>query len=580
LKNLAFLYSGKPDGLLSLQHDCNAIQEILERHNEWEVKANKPLESEKRLRIDLKQYEDKEIENLFIFYTGHAIGDGVVKEKLKLLLLDDDYDIQIFLDSILETFTILPLRTVIVLDACYSGKFIYNVERFDNSIEIITSSLPHEKSSSVNIKSNLSLFTHYFCEAIEHLLLVEKDVNFKNIHDYINEITQQTCVYLPPIYSNNTEMVLTKDRTLYSLLEELKFQFDSSKNLKEKILEYVNAHDIGFQEFIEAESFSKLYSWLLKNKECLTCLLKDFDIDSHNILNGYENDCASRKKKALQSQLITNLIFKIKPHISNKLDKCRVEGWIKYNSGHYVTIKIEEKIIDFSTKGDYKELFPALLSNQLHGKNYDGDIKLNLILHQSLFSIDFHSLKIQLFEKKESFVEVFSITTQLESRYSNFDKAIPQISRWITNSLKYERNQKNKLIMYDNDKEIQDEMLIYPLFKEKSSKLFGKKFNKKNFILLASDYTLLDDNLDIIWKNGIPHVICPQKNAIECDMTMINNIFVQDMREEISYCMDEAFEKFDENLHFIYDNYQNVERFQKAINNIANDTNYDDLKEG
>ncbi|CAA6826248.1 MAG: Unknown protein, partial [uncultured Sulfurovum sp.] len=460
MKNLAFLYSGKADGLLSLQHDCNAIQEILERHNAWEVKANRPLGSEKKLREDFENH--KEIENLFIFYTGHAIGDGVVKNKLKLKLLDDDYDIQIFLDSILEVFPILPIRTVIVLDACYSGKFIYNAEKFDDSIEIVTSSLPHLKSSSNNPNSNLSLFTHYFCEAIEQLSLENKEVNFKNIIQYVNDNNEQKCIYSPPVYIENSEMILTKDRSLYLLLEELKAKFDSYPNMKDKVLEYVDARDTNFKEFIEAKSFSKLYSWLLKNKECLYCLFKEFKIDGSQFLESYTNDCERRKKKASQSQMITDVILTIKPSIGKKLDECRIEGWFKYNSNQYVPIALENKVMNFTNVKteieSYMQIFPQELALQLDGQNYDR-LKLNLILHESLFEIDFQNLKIKLNGQSEKYlIEEFYILTQFEYRYSNFSQEISQITRWKINSEKYEKNQETKI-----------ENLIYPLSKDKPS---------------------------------------------------------------------------------------------------------------
>ena len=569
MKNLAFLYSGKPDGLISLQEDCNAIHELLERYNEWEVVANRPLESEVKLREDFENYKYEEIENLFIFYTGHAVPDGVNRETLKISLLKDAFDAQIILNSILESFNVLPKRTVIVFDACYSGKFIYNAKKFDDSIEILSSSMPHLTSSSQNINSKLSLFTHYFCEAIEQLSLEDKSVNFKNIHDYINDKNEQKSIYMPPVYRENTEMILTQDRSLYLLLEEFKSKFNSFKEMKDSVLEYVNACDLSFNTFIKAKTFSQIFSWLLKNKECLVCLFKEFNIEGGKFLEPFskDNDCEARKKKASNSQLITDIILKIRPDTGKSLKECKVVGWFKYNTNHYLPMKIEDEIMDFSKKGNFSEKLPKELAKQLNGKN-SSHLGLNLILHESLFHIKFQDLEIELDGDIGSFIENFKITTQFEFRDSNYDKGIPKISEWKTNSEKYENNQESKV-----------KPLIYSLTKDKPSKLFGKRFSNSSCVLLVSDYTLLDENLSKVLKHGIPHIVCPQSGFVACDEREWEDVLVRDMKAIAVDCMDEAYEN-EQSLYFIYDNYKKVEAFQTAINNIANDTDYDNLKEG
>jgi len=565
LKNLAFLYSGKPDKLVSLDADCNAISELLERHNEWDVVVNKPLKSEKNLREDFEQYKDEEIENLFIYYTGHAVSDGITAETLKVLLIDDEYDAQIFLNS-LNVFTSLATRTVLVLDACYSSKFINNAKKNNRSIEIICSSLEYEKSSSRNDKSNLSYFTHNFCEAIEQLSLKAEDVNLKNIAQYINDKGGKLCQYNPPNIVDNTEMILTKDRSLYKLLEEFKSKFTSFKEMKDKVLEYVNAWDSTFKAFIETKTFFELFSWLLKNKGCLVCLFAEFNMNGGKYLEAYvkESDCEARKKKASNSQMITEVILKIRPFVNKSLTECKVIGWFKYNSNHYVPMKIENSIMDFSKNGNFKEKLPEELAKQLNGKNYS-NLGLNLILHESLFQVDFQSLEIELEGELSPFMENFNITTQFEFRHSNYDKPISKISRWKSNSEKYENSQMSKI-----------EKLIYPLYKQ--STLFGKRFSNGDFVLLTSNYTLLDDKLSTILKHGIPNIMCPQSGSGD-EVEGWKDVLVKDMKNIIGDFMDEAYDN-EQNLHFIYDNYKNVETFQIAINNIADDTNYDDLKEG
>lgn len=576
MKNLAFLYRGKPDELTSLESDCNAIKELLDSSPEWKVVKNKELKSESKLKEDLLSFCNEDIGNLFLYYTGHAVRNGQRNQTLKLLLFDDEYDAKIFIDSIFESFNRLPKRIVIILDACYSGKFINYADRLDNRVELICSSLEHLTSSSRNKASGLSFFTHHFCEAVQKLSLDNDEVNFRNIATHINSKNEQQCIYSPPNIVQNSEIVLTRDRTLYEDLVKLSGKFESFQEMKKGLLEYVPTDHLSFQELIEANTYQKLYFWLVKNKECLYCLFKIYKIEIKGFLETCNNDCSKRKKEALKTKLIKTIVLKIVPSGGTKsLDNCQVEGWLLNNIGQYSS-KLIDTTMNFVSKKDakkkqqlyYESELPKEVVKILQDKNY-ALLELNLILDESLFEIDFTSLILEIDDDDPSFIEYFKINFQFAFRYHNVDKSISKITTWKLNSDKYIKHQEEKLAP-----------LIYPLSNEESNKLFGRRFNKENanYILLQADYPLLNEHKDIknILNGGIPHIVCPKDSVAACHIENLDKKLVKEMKSEVFDCIEASYEN-DILKDFIYDDYYKAEAFCIA-NGYIFDTNYDDIR--
>jgi len=189
LKNIALIYSGDSSGLNSLQDNKDSVQNRLHTTGIWQTDIKKTLKSQKDLIDDLKNYKDKKIDRLLLYYTGHGVHTGTERTFCLQLPNSLKLNIQTVIDCITDTFddndSTRPQTIAIVLDACYSGKAIENIISIEG-IEVLTSSLAHQRSFEDNPHSDMSLFSHFFCEAIEELPNENEIVTLQHISTYIN----------------------------------------------------------------------------------------------------------------------------------------------------------------------------------------------------------------------------------------------------------------------------------------------------------------------------------------------------------------------------------------------------------
>lgn len=217
MKKVALIYSGDNTGLNSLEHNRNGVAQKLKDFGCWDTSVNKKLDSELTFIEDLEKYQDDEIDSLLIYYTGH----GEITEPFETFQLKISDKQGITLDTlyskVYQCFSKgsneLPLKLAIVLDACYSGDTVYKAEQFGTS-EIVASSLAGQQSFEIGfpkdkngqeVKSTMSLFSHYFCEAIEILQSELEAINLLHIRNYINGYVKlQTSPYsFKSIYDDN-----------------------------------------------------------------------------------------------------------------------------------------------------------------------------------------------------------------------------------------------------------------------------------------------------------------------------------------------------------------------------------------
>ena len=188
LKNIAFIYSGDDIGLNSLEHNRNGVASKLEDFGNWKIAVKKKLDSELTFIEDIEKYQNNKIDNLLIYYTGHGEIDKHL-EKFQVKISDKQgILLEVLYSKILQCFmkdnNELPLKLAIVIDACHSGKAIYDTKQFSNS-EILPSS--RGLSFENNSPSKMSIFSHYFCDAIESLQSIEETINLIHIATHINK---------------------------------------------------------------------------------------------------------------------------------------------------------------------------------------------------------------------------------------------------------------------------------------------------------------------------------------------------------------------------------------------------------
>ena len=193
MKRVAFIYSGDDNGLSSLEYNRDGVAQKLKDFGDWEIAVNRKLVDESVFIADIQKYKDDELDALLIYYTGHGT-HLEPSQKFQLKLSPSlGISLDILYARIYENFSDLPIKIAFVLDACYSGETIYNSEEFGTS-EILASSLPNRKSFEIgfpkDVTSKMSLFSHYFCEAIEKLPCELESVNLLHIRNHINKFVQ------------------------------------------------------------------------------------------------------------------------------------------------------------------------------------------------------------------------------------------------------------------------------------------------------------------------------------------------------------------------------------------------------
>lgn len=183
MKNIAFIYSGDETGLQPLKDSRNAIASVISSQKKWEKPINKQLLSLDKLEEDLKIFEDESIQDFIFYFIGHGTYSG--KEQTFYLQLTNEKKrhVQDIFNTIFDTLNILPLRISFVFDACFSGKIVFQTDKWNKGIEILTSSLGNEQSSSISPDQKRTLFTYHFCEAIKK----HGKMNLSEISEHIND---------------------------------------------------------------------------------------------------------------------------------------------------------------------------------------------------------------------------------------------------------------------------------------------------------------------------------------------------------------------------------------------------------
>ncbi len=326
----------------------------------------------------------------------------------------------------------------------------------------------------------------------------------------------------------------------------LREKLPTSKELKEKLFEYLNPDESEYRSIRDEEDYSYLLQKSLEQKDCLYCIFKDLGIDN-DYLDIFHNSCKKAKQK------VKKLVLRIEKE-RGEIDSCFVEGWVIFDANMAISFDKGLENIDFS-RDKYLDPLSKYLTENLKFKNFDLPLNTELILDNGLFAIDCRSLKI------DGSSEVLNATIRLLSRDKDFFEDNYRISAWRTNSRVY-RDNLQKLI--------QD--IIQSI--DESTKRHHIRFCfSRHKILVVSKYNLFDIKyLERVNTFGLPIIFSPCSNTpIDIDFGW-NKKNLSILRETATDALDEYYYDREESpiqdklVQFVYDDYFEVEKFKEMIN--------------
>lgn len=403
MKNIAFVYSGDENILESLKHDRDEVERVLKAYGNWDKIINEELKTLADFQTSLNNFKDDKIENLFFYFSGHGHRVGLDEKELFLEVVDEaPRNMDEFTQCIFDAFSTPLLRLVVVLDTCYSGTYIDNNKIVCDSFEILTSS-DNSKKSSANSISNMSRFTHYFCESLKKLHQQSKSITLQRIHEDLKEpLKPQTSNIGSPILNNGNMVIIknTTDNEKLKLKNELKIYF-TENNIPYSTLEHYARRILGFASIRISSEFDILVDELFTHHtKVLILILYHLDDSKLNYYLNYLLGFLNLTKADIKS--FPNFDVDMKKEKSNLLIICRqAEG----KDEKTVSIQIQEYrdniyttsetafLTDLSTLDGKIALINAIQKKVASLKVDDFNILLEFILPFTLINEDIASWK-------------------------------------------------------------------------------------------------------------------------------------------------------------------------------------------
>lgn len=427
MKNIAFVYSGDKDGLSSLEPDRNEVERVLSTYGEWDKIINEELENINQFETTLKNYENKEIENLFFYFTGHGVRDGISTKDLYLDVSDENSrNMNEFILSIFNTN--IPKRIAIVLDTCYSGTYVYNSKIISGSFEILTSSSQYGKSSAKS-SSDLSLFTRCFCKSIEKLHKTSTPITLQAIHEDIKEeLKPQKSLPSSPILLNGNMTIVKNSPTddkesLKSIQKNLKIVVPKISTLRKYannlLSNYLNRADLSVMEYNE------IVEHLYDLRKPLLCLLynlnsdvlqNDFKILKNEFIEYGIDGCCSLEK--MQHEEL-NLLITLEPEDD---DISRTKATIWEYKKPYASDKAD-MIVDLSSSNpiDFIDKIFSVVNVS------ESSVLLEFIMPYELIDIDMTQWTTT---HGENLVETYRVVRRISERMERLRGNEGKIKSW------------------------------------------------------------------------------------------------------------------------------------------------------
>ncbi|MEA2027656.1 MAG: caspase family protein [Campylobacterota bacterium] len=356
----AFIFQGKASGyevhkklnpLLYLDNDVRAIREVLE--DDWDVGERILLNQPTDISNALIGCEE---EMILLYYTGH----GVVVDGVFKLVGEDNENINLLdeLSNIHDKY-LADKRVILVIDACYSSEFIRHLPH-DYQYEVLVAVKAGKAYDDE--KHQKGFFTHYFCEYLKYNrnkenflddigFYIEKQENSNSLR------TKEPKYHFYSSLNGKKKSHITQSKLSKQIKEQIQAKYASFEALQNEMIDYCRDNKSKlFQHTNRASSFEELLGILhhKDNHKLLSCVLNP------------TQECQNEKEEIAKQRLIKSVILKIKPKVSDKIDKCIISGWIEDSDERYRAID-ESEAIDFS-KESYKGAFPQALAKMVKNR--------------------------------------------------------------------------------------------------------------------------------------------------------------------------------------------------------------------
>ena len=528
MKNIAFIYSGAPVNLNSLENNRNAIYTLFNNSLLWEEPVNKELLSLNQFEKDLKQYEDEEINNLFFFYTGHGVRKGQKRDELHVVLKEDGtWNIQELINEVFEVFRnfkFLPKRISIVLDACYSGLVIEDTKSFTGSLEILTATASMQKATEENPNSTLSLFTDAFCKAVEKLSKGSREVTLENVSKLIERSDySKESGYSYPKTKNG--MMTIVEHSQYDLLINITNDLKKHLNNDEQILEVYTKRLFEFKSITMPSSFDDIVKYLFEDyREILIVMLHKFDDTKLNTHIDGLLDLQRKNRSDIPN--FSSMKLNMFKERTNLLVVCKSAG--KDNSA--VMVQIQE----YRNDKPYNSLTPFIVN-----LNKEDGIKTFIdAIEQRIVSNGW--------ARDEVLIEVFlpyeMIGKDISLWKSSNNKCLkPIIIKRLFTRIEVVRKEKNIKKEWDN---------VWGFYREQASLLLGqvmtkqinyRKFKKKPYVRLSQ--SLCMSTYKELIEESASIVLLP---LVSTNIDSMDEICKELSKIPLKDLIKESYEKFDE----------------------------------
>jgi len=334
-KKLAFVCTGIDDGLNYLSQNAFKVEKTLEAYD-WEVRWIR-LSSLNHLIATLEEYKHDSIEEFMFYYSGHGM---IPQRRIDEFELKLDHRDNVAVDKILdEIFQVInPKKRALILDACYSGRINGNT-KLGKNINVLTSSSKDEQSYEEENLQN-SIFTYYFCEALEKLN--QNKITLENISQYIDSKSKRQ----HPLYiAIGHDPIIIADKTHQNTLDAIDTQLQPHLNtIHQKNITTEQLIDLA-QMYIDDE----LIGDILRGKGTLE---KIVSMLSENYSNTFQSmiEHIKQNKPIVKAQKTedSKVVFLVRSLKTDK-NKCEVTIMTSTDSSH-VTYDLVNQKEDLSSK--------------------------------------------------------------------------------------------------------------------------------------------------------------------------------------------------------------------------------------